>query len=248
MVAPPPPLVTVPQHYHPCSWQLMFFSGGRLTSMSSRAVPSSHVPSSHVEDEGSNGCMGGPEPKRPCMALQGDVNMPNAATPEYAAWAQWRNVAGSIAMSFMEAEDIGVMAANFQMRVMQQGVSVAGVDRMCQWAAPDMDQPTALAHMAMYEKAEPYVLDVAAGAWKRGTVQGQPSNGPGEHRGRKQEDQRQYKRPKEDLVHEEIHWLADRIRKLQMPKVPPPPCPWESGSGYNLPTSAGPGSGTSRRH
>ena len=113
------------------------------------------------------------------------------------------------------------MAANFQMRVMQQGLSVAGVHRMCQWAAPDMDQATALAHMGMYEKAEPYVLDVAVGAWKRRTVQGQASNGPGEHRGRKQEDQQQRERPQEDPVHEEIHRLADHIRELHMPQVPP---------------------------
>ena len=75
------------------------------------------------------------------MAFEGDVDMPDAATPEYAAWAHWRNVAGSIAMSFMEAEDIGVMAANFQMRVMQQDLSVAGVDRMCQWAARTWTRP-----------------------------------------------------------------------------------------------------------
>ena len=42
-------------------------------------------------------------------------------------------------MSFMEAEDIGVMATNFQMQVMQQGLFVAGLDGMHQWAAPDMD-------------------------------------------------------------------------------------------------------------
>ena len=29
---PPPPSVSLPLHYHLCSWQLMFFSGGRLTS------------------------------------------------------------------------------------------------------------------------------------------------------------------------------------------------------------------------
>ena len=163
--------------------------------------------------------MAGPEPKRPRMAFEGDVDMPDAATPEYAAWAHWRNVAGSIAMSFMEAKDIGVVAANFQKRVMQQGLSVAGVDRMCRWAAPDMDQATALAHKAMYEKAEPYVLDVAARAWKRRAVQS--SSGPGKHRARKQDNQQQRERPQEDPVHEEIRRLADRIRELQMPKVPP---------------------------
>ena len=84
-----------------------------------------------------------------------------------------------------------------------------------------MDQTTALAHMAMYEKAEPYVLDVAAGAWKRRTVQGQSSNGPGEHRGRKQENQQLRERPPEDPVHEEIQRLADRILELHRPKVPP---------------------------
>ena len=140
------------------------------------------MPSSHVEDEGFDGRIAGLEPKCPRMASEGDGGMPDAATPEYASWAHWRNIAGSIAMRFMEAEDIGVMAANFQMQVMQQGLSVAGVDRMCQWAAPDMDQTTALAHMAMDEKAEPYVLDVAVGARKRRTVQGQPSYGPGASR------------------------------------------------------------------
>ena len=106
--------------------------------------------------------------------------MPDAATLEYAAWAHWRNVARCIAMSFMEAEDIGVMVANFHMRIMQKGLYVAGVDGTCQWAAPDMDKTTAFAHMAMYEKAEPYMLDVTAGAWKRRTRQ--------QHRARKQDD------------------------------------------------------------
>ena len=75
--------------------------------------------------------MAGLEPKRLRMAFEDDVDMPDAATPEYTAWPHWRNFGGSIAMIFMEAEDIGVMAANFQMRVMQQGLSVAGVDSMC---------------------------------------------------------------------------------------------------------------------
>ena len=108
--------------------------------------------------------MAGREAERPRMAFEGDADMPDAATPPYAAWAHWRNVAGSIAMSFMEAEKWGVMAADFQIRVMQQGLSVVGIDRMCQRVAPDMDQATALAHMAMYETAEPYVLDDAGGA------------------------------------------------------------------------------------
>ena len=71
-----------------------------------------------------------------------------------------------MALNFMDGEDLGVMAAQYHMRAMKRGLSVAGVDRMCQWAAPDLDQPTALAYLAMYEKAAPYVLDVAAGAWK----------------------------------------------------------------------------------
>ena len=147
-------------------------------------MASKAVPSNHVEDDGADSRVAGLEPKRLCMAFEGDVDMPDAASPEYAAWARWRNVARSIAMSFMEAEDIGVMAANYQMRVMRQGLSVAGVDRMCQCVALDMDRATALAHMAMYKKAEPYVLDVVAGAWKRRTVAGQPS----EQRGHRQEE------------------------------------------------------------
>ena len=59
-------------------------------------------------------------------------------------------MAGSIALNFMEPEHVRVTAAKFQMQLMEQGLSVAGFDQMCQWAAPDMDQATALAHMAMY--------------------------------------------------------------------------------------------------
>ena len=62
---------------------------------------------------------------------------------------------------------------------------MAGVDRMCQWAAPDMDQATALAHMAMYERAKPCVLDAAAGTWKRSPVAEQSVNGPGVCNGRR---------------------------------------------------------------
>ena len=73
---------------------------------------------------------------------------------------------GSVALNFIDGEDLGVMAVQYQMRAMEQGLSVAGVDWMCQWATPDLDQPTALAYPAMFEKASPYVLDVAAAAWK----------------------------------------------------------------------------------
>ena len=71
-----------------------------------------------------------------------------------------------MALNFIDGEALGVMVVQYQMRAMEQGLSVAGVDQMCQWAAPDLDQPTALAYLAMYEKAAPYVQDVAAAAWK----------------------------------------------------------------------------------
>ena len=66
---------------------------------------------------------------------------------------------------------------------------MAGVNRMCQWATPDMDQATALAQMAMYEKAEPYLLDVMGGAWKRHPEAEQSIDGPGGHDGHRREEQ-----------------------------------------------------------
>ena len=48
--------------------------------MSSRTLTSIHV-----EDDGVGGRVVGPEPKRPRMAFKGDIGMPNAVSPEYAA-------------------------------------------------------------------------------------------------------------------------------------------------------------------
>ena len=134
------------------------------------------------------------------------------------AWARWRDAAGSVALNFMDREDLGVMAAQYQMRAMEQGLSVAGVDRMCQWAAPQLDQPTDLAYLARYEKAAPYVLDVAAGAWKpRPAVPPNvtPAMAPALG-GPPQQPPRQHHPPAETPEQEEILRLADGIRELQM--------------------------------
>ena len=71
----------------------------------------------------------GSEPKRARTTFEGHIEMLDAATPEYVVWARWRNDPRTIATSFMEPEDVGVMAAKFQMQVMEQGLSVPFVNR-----------------------------------------------------------------------------------------------------------------------
>ena len=46
----------------------------------------------------------------------------------------------------MEGENVGLLAAHYQMRAMEKGLSLAGIDCRSQWAAPELDQPTALAY------------------------------------------------------------------------------------------------------
>ena len=42
---------------------------------------------------------------------------------------------------------------------------IAGVDKMYPRAAPDLDKPTTLVYMAMYDRASPYMLDIAVAVW-----------------------------------------------------------------------------------
>ena len=80
-----------------------------------------------------------------------DMDLDPVKTPEYERWERWRDHAAATAYGFLDSADAGVMAAQYQERLMEDGLSVAGVDRAVEWAGGGLDAPTALIYMALFE-------------------------------------------------------------------------------------------------
>ena len=146
-----------------------------------------------------------------------DMDLGPVKTPEYARWERWRDHAAATAYGFLDATDAGVMAAQYQERLMEDGLSVAGVDRAVEWAGGGLDTPTALIYMALFERSSNLRLDVEAAAWKAVPQRRQPAREQPED----QQQQRQPQEPQETPEEAEIRRLEARIRELQLPKVPP---------------------------
>ena len=95
-----------------------------------------------------------------------DMDLDPVKTPEYARWERWQDHAAATAYGFLDSADDGIMAARYQERLMEDGLSVAGVDRAVEWAGGGLDAPTALIYMALFERSTDLRLDVEAAAWK----------------------------------------------------------------------------------
>ena len=105
--------------------------------------------------------------KRARLAFNRDnMDLNPVKTPEYARWEQWRDVAAATAYGFVDSADAGIMATQYQERLMEDGLSVAGVDRAVEWAGGGLDAPTALIYMALFERFSNLRLDVEAAAWR----------------------------------------------------------------------------------
>ena len=146
-----------------------------------------------------------------------DMDLDPVKTPEYARWERWRDHAAATAYGFLDSADAGIMAAQYQERLMEDGLSVAGVDRAVEWASGGLDAPTALIYMALFERSSNLRLDVEAAAWRAvpqpsPPAREQPEEPPRDH---------QSQEPKETAEQAEIQRLEARIRELQLPKVPP---------------------------
>ena len=145
-----------------------------------------------------------------------DMDLDPVKTPEYARWERWRDHAAATAYGFLESAEAGIMAARYQERLMEDGLSVAGVDRAVEWAGGGLDAPTALIYMALFERSTDLRLDVEAAAWK---AVPQPSPPAREQAEEAPKDQPQ--EPQESPEQAETRRLEARIRELQLPKVPP---------------------------
>ena len=121
---------------------------------------------------------------------------------------------------FLDSADAGIMAAQYQERLMEDGLSVAGVDRAVEWAGGGLDAPTALIYMALFERSSNLRLDVEAAAWK---AVPQPSAPAPEQQEEPPRDRQwpEPQEPNETAEQAEIRRLEARIRELQLPKVPP---------------------------
>ena len=145
-----------------------------------------------------------------------DMDLDPVKTPEYARWERWRDHAAATAYGFLDSADAGIMAARYQERLMEDGLSVAGVDRAVEWAGGGLDAPTALIYMALFERSTDLRLDVEAAAWKA-----VPQPSPPAREQAEQTPQDQPRQPQESPEQAEIRRLEARIRELQLPKVPP---------------------------
>ena len=102
---------------------------------------------------------------------------------------------------------------------MDDGLSVAGVDRAVEWAGGGLDAPTALIYMALFERSSNLRLDVEAAAWKAVPQPSAPAREQQEEPPRDRQSQ-EPQEPKETAEQAEIRRLEARIRELQLPKVP----------------------------
>ena len=116
-----------------------------------------------------------------------DMDLDPVKTPEYARWERWRDHAAATAYGFLDSADAGIMAARYQERLMEDGLSVAGVDRAVEWAGGGLDAPTALIYMALFERSTDLRLDVEAAAWK---AVPQPRRLPGSRQRRRRKTSR----------------------------------------------------------
>ena len=145
-----------------------------------------------------------------------DMDLDPVKTPEYARWERWRDHAAATAYGFLDSADAGIMAARYQERLMEDGLSVAGVDRAVEWAGGGLDAPTALIYMALFERSTDLRLDVEAAAWKA-----VPQPSPPAREQAEETPKDQPREPQESPEQAEIRRLEARIRELQLPKVPP---------------------------
>ena len=146
-----------------------------------------------------------------------DMDLDPVKTPEYARWERWRDHAAPTAYGFLDSADAGIMAAQYQERLMEDGLSVAGVDRAVEWAGGGLDAPTALIYMALFERSSNLRLDVEAAAWRAAPQPSPPAREQPEEPLRDHQSQE----PKETAEQAEIRRPEARIRELQLPKVPP---------------------------
>ena len=145
-----------------------------------------------------------------------DMDLDPVKTPEYARWERWRDHAAATAYGFLDSADAGIRAARYQERRMEDGLSVAGVDRAVEWAGGGLDAPTALIYMALFERSTDLRLDVEAAAWRA-----VPQPSPPAREQAEETPKDQPREPQESPEQAEIRRLEARIRELQLPKVPP---------------------------
>jgi len=53
-----------------------------------------------------------------------DMDLDPVKTPEYARWERWRDHAAATAYGFLDSADAGIMAARYQERLMEDGLSM----------------------------------------------------------------------------------------------------------------------------
>ena len=77
-----------------------------------------------------------PAPKRASVVSQDDVEMPKAHSSEHEAWKKGHKISFAVAVAFMSLDDRGMMVASYQTQLFQDAPSMAGVDRVLNWANP----------------------------------------------------------------------------------------------------------------
>ena len=63
-----------------------------------------------------------------------DIELEFEVTLGYQRWERWRDTAAPVAYGVLRREEAGVLAARYQQRLMDDGLSAPGVDRAVEWA------------------------------------------------------------------------------------------------------------------
>ena len=99
------------------------------------------------------------------MAFESHTDMPDAPSPQFETWANWRDGLSRQMVAFLETDECGAAAAGMHTELMGRGLLQAGVDRDTDWVAPEKPQHECLLLLALYKHSTGAYLDVEKAEW-----------------------------------------------------------------------------------
>ena len=155
--------------------------------------------------------------KRRKLAFESDADMPDAPSPQFEAWAKWRDGPSRQMVTFLETDECGAAAMGMHTELMGRGLSQAGVDRATDWAAPQKLQHECLLWMALYERSTGVGLDVEKAEWQAPPPKSAP---PARTENTAPPAGQVSAQGAPDPVSKEIEELESRLSQLRAPRIP----------------------------
>ena len=86
--------------------------------------------------------------------------MPDAPSPQFEAWAKWRDGPSRQMVAFLETDECGAAVAGMHTEPMGRGVSQVRVDSATDSVAPEKPQHECLLFISLYERSTVAFLGV----------------------------------------------------------------------------------------